>query len=78
MQVRTLRQELGMSQEEFASRLGLKSKGHLSQIERGEAGASIRVALELERLSGGRIKATELNEEVALVSNHLAQVAGAG
>ncbi|WP_332657331.1 helix-turn-helix transcriptional regulator [Brevundimonas sp.] len=62
-----VRKELGLSQEELARRVGLKSKGHLSQIERGEQTPSVRTALEIERETGGRIRAADLNGDVALV-----------
>lgn len=63
----TVRREMGLSQDEMARRLGLKSKGHLSQIERGEQSPSVRTALEIERVTGGRIRAADLNHDVALV-----------
>lgn len=67
MDIAELRKDLGLSQEAFAARVGLKSKGHLSQIERGEQTPSVRVALEIERVSEGRVKASDLNPDVALV-----------
>lgn len=75
MDITALRKELGLSQEAFAARVGLKSKGHLSQIERGEQTPSVRVALEIERLSGGRIKAASLSADVALVERFRAEAA---
>lgn len=62
-----LRKELGLSQEAFAALLGLKSKGQISQIERGCEEPSVRVALAIEQLSSGRIPAAQLNADVALV-----------
>ena len=70
-----LRKELGLSQEGFAEQVGLRSKGHLSQIERGNETPSVRVALEIERLSGGRIPAASLNADVALVDTFRAEAA---
>lgn len=66
MNIRELRAELGMSLEAFANAVGLKSKGQMLMIERGLK-PSVRVALGIEKLSGGRIKASSLNEAVALV-----------
>lgn len=66
MDITSLRKELGLSQEAFAARVGLKSKGHVSDLERS-GGTSVRVALEIERLSGGRIPAGSLSTDVALV-----------
>lgn len=66
MNIRELRAELGMSLEAFANAVGLKSKGQMLMIERGLK-PSVRVALEIEKLSGGRIKAASLNEDIALI-----------
>lgn len=67
MDIVSLRKELGLSQEAFAALVGLKSKGHLSDIERGNETPSVRVALEIERVSAGRVRASELNPDVAMV-----------
>lgn len=67
MSIKELRDELGMSLEAFARAVGLTSKGYASQLERGEVKCSVRAALEIEKLSGGRIAASSLNEDVALV-----------
>jgi len=66
MTISELRAELGLTIAEFAAAVGLASKGQASQIERGLK-PSVRVALEIEKLSTGRIKAASLNEDVALV-----------
>lgn len=66
MEITDLRKELGLSQEAFAALIGLKSKGHVSDLERTKS-ASVAVALEIERLSAGRIAADSLNRDVALV-----------
>lgn len=68
--IRSLREELGLSQEAFAARVGVQSKGYMSRIERGEP-CSVKVAVEIERLSGGRIDAAELNEDVRLARHGL-------
>lgn len=59
-----LRAELGLSLEAFGAKIGLASKGNVSIIERGGA-CSLPVALALEALSGGRLDAARLNEDVA-------------
>lgn len=58
-----LRAELGLSLEQFAERVGLQSRGRMSVIER-EGRCSLDVALAIEALSGGRIDAGALNEDV--------------
>lgn len=67
MEIAELRAELGLSLDGFAKALGLSSKGYVSQLERGEVKCSVRAALEIERLSGGRIAAASLNADVGLV-----------
>lgn len=74
MDITALRKELGLSQEAFAPRVGLKSKGHVSTLERTGV-ASVRVALQIERLSGGRIKAADLNPDIALIERFRAEAA---
>ena len=71
MEIAELRKELGLSLEAFAAMVGLKSKGQMSLIERGEP-CSIAVALKIEELSGGRIPAATLSPDVALVDSHRA------
>ena len=72
MQIADLRNELGLSLEAFAAALGLKSRGQAYDLEQGRRYPSIAVALKLETLSGGRIPASSVNKEVALVQQHLA------
>ena len=60
-----LRHELAMTQEAFGAEVGL-SKGKVSIVER-EQRCSIPVALAIEALSGGRIDAATLNDDVARV-----------
>lgn len=75
MDIAALRKDLGLSQEAFAVRIGLSSKGHVSQLERGEIKPSIRVALNIEKVSDGRISAADLNDDVKLVVEHQADAA---
>ena len=64
-----LREELGLTLEGFASKVGLKSKGQLHQIENG-ARCSVKVAIAIEALSvadgAPRIDAADLSEDVKL------------
>ncbi|HEV2080056.1 MAG TPA: helix-turn-helix transcriptional regulator [Allosphingosinicella sp.] len=61
-----LRKELGQTLEEFAATIGIKSKGHASEIERDNRCGSVSVALTIEKLSEGRIDAASLNDDVAM------------
>lgn len=63
-QIAALRHERGESLAEFAAAVGCSSKGRMSEIERGLAGATVAQALRLEELSAGRIDAAALNEDV--------------
>jgi hypothetical protein len=62
--IAALRAEMGLSLEAFGGLIGLASKGNVSILERGGA-CSLPVALALEKLSGGRLDAATLNEDVA-------------
>lgn len=65
MDLATYRKSLGLSQEECAIALGVKSKSYISGIETGGRAASPRLALKIEQWSGGRVKAASLNPIVA-------------
>lgn len=56
---------MGLTLVEFGEKIGLSSKGQVSIIER-ENKCGLRVALSIEALSGGRINAAELCEEVRM------------
>jgi DNA-binding XRE family transcriptional regulator len=66
MKIADLRKELQLTQEQFAQEIGLASKSYVCELEAG-AGCSVRVALEIEKLSAGRIAAETLNPDVGLV-----------
>lgn len=56
----------GWTLEEAATAFGIRSKGYLSEIERGGR-CSVAVALEIERVTAGAICAATLNPDIALV-----------
>jgi hypothetical protein len=72
MLIADLRTEMKLSLEAFAALIGLQSRGRMSVIER-ENRCSLKVALEIERLSGGRIDAADLSDDVRL-SRHGAAI----
>lgn len=74
MDIKALRQSLGLNQSDFASRLGLSSKSHVSELENGGS-CSVRVALKVEELSGGQINAASLHPDIALVRSGSEQAA---
>jgi DNA-binding XRE family transcriptional regulator len=61
--IEALRRELGLTQIEFAHKIGLANKASVSLLERGGP-CSLPVALAIERLSDGRIDAGDLNDDV--------------
>lgn len=67
MTIAELRKDLGLTLEAFAHAVGLKSKGQMLMIERGALSPSVKVALRIEELSQGRIKAAEVNSTLAMI-----------
>lgn len=67
MDLATYRKSLGISQEECARQLGVRSKGYISEIETDttQSRASFRVAMRIEKWSGGKVKAATLSKEAA-------------
>lgn len=65
MDLATYRKSLGLSQEECAHALGVRSKGYISDIERGDRNASIRLALRIEAWSSGKVAAASVCPELA-------------
>ena len=65
MTIAELRRELDQPLDQFATTVGLKSKGQASEIER-ENRCSLSVALTIERLSNFRIDAADLNDDVRM------------
>jgi transcriptional regulator with XRE-family HTH domain len=61
MNLADFRSSLGLSQEECAKALGLRSKGHISSIENGARPASLKLAMKIERWSGGLVKAESIS-----------------
>lgn len=70
--VAALRAELTLTLAEMGERIGL-SKSQMHEVERTDR-ASLRVALAIEELSGGRIDAAALSDDVR-VARHGAEVA---
>lgn len=65
LSIKSFRSELGLTLDQFGEKVGLSSKGQVSEIERSGR-ASLRVALAIEALSDGRIDAGALCDEVRL------------
>lgn len=72
MKIKAFRRDvLDISQEQFAQRLGLKSKSHMSEIE-AKNRCSPEIALKIEDLSEGRVTAESICPAVALVRQQTA------
>ena len=67
MDVRTLRIQRGLTLDQLATLLGMRSRGRLSEMERGEKPVPVHLALKIETWSGGLISASSLNSDVAAV-----------
>lgn len=65
---------LKISQEDFAQRLGLKSKSHISEIERKNRCAP-KIALEIERISEGLVSAADISPAVRMVREEAVRAA---
>lgn len=73
-----LRAELGLTQQEFGVRIGLRNKTSISLLESGKRpNCSASVAVAIEELSGGRIDAASLSEDVRIAREGLNGGSGA-
>lgn len=64
MDIVAWRKSKGWSQSDLARRLGLRSKGQVSDIERGAERPSTDLAIELDRLSMGACSVRELRPDL--------------
>lgn len=69
MELAAYRKSLGLTQEQVAAALGLRSKGSISMIEAGLRPASLRVALKIERWSAGKVRASDISAEAKSLLN---------
>lgn len=61
--VEQFRKARGWTQEQLANALGLRSKGYISAIESGASPCSRAIALKLQALSAGELRATDLRPD---------------
>lgn len=75
MGLQAYRQRLGLTQQQAAEALGLRSKGYYSRMENGFEPFSIRVALKVEAWTNGEVKAIALldPEHAALLAAAIAR-----
>jgi transcriptional regulator with XRE-family HTH domain len=60
MDLAAYRLEKGLSQSQVAAALGIASRGHICELEAGSRPFSIKLALKVERWSGGQVRAVDL------------------
>lgn len=65
MDLVSFRKSRGLTQDDLAKGLGLRSKGYISAIESGRHRPSLRLALRIERFTGGHVKAASLLPDAA-------------
>jgi transcriptional regulator with XRE-family HTH domain len=71
-----LRKRRGLTQQQFAGVLGVRSKVYVSQLETGACPFTIELALKVDGWSGGEIKAPNLlSEELAFLLHSFARTA---
>ena len=68
MDLRTYRKSLGLSQEQCARELGVRSKSYICGIETTRRDASLRLALKIEQWSGGKVPASAVSNEAAQIA----------
>jgi transcriptional regulator with XRE-family HTH domain len=64
MDLSEFRAKEGLSLDNLAKQLGLRSKSYLSEVERGRR-PSLKVAIKIEKLSGGQVTAASLCPDAA-------------
>lgn len=63
MDLESFRKLQGLSQEQAAAELGLRSKGYISRIESRATPCPLRLALQIEEWSGGKVPAETLLDD---------------
>jgi transcriptional regulator with XRE-family HTH domain len=69
MDLAAYRLSLGLTQEQAAAAIGLKSKGYFSRLERGLEPVPLRLALKIQSWSGGKVTAVTLRPQDADLLN---------
>lgn len=77
MKLESFRKQRGLSQQQAAAELGLRSKGYFSRLESGKAPMPLRMALRIQEWSGGKVPAADLCPESAGLIRQLAAAAPA-
>ena len=77
MKLESFRKRRGLSQQQAASELGLRSKGYFSRLESGKDPMPLRMALKIQEWSAGEVTAAELCPESAGLIRQLAAAAPA-
>lgn len=77
MDLESFRRQRRLSQRDVATALGLRSKGYVSDIERGRESCPIKLALQIDDWSNGEVSALSLvdPEDRALLRQFIARAA---
>lgn len=65
MDLVSYRKSRGLTQDELAKGLGLRSKGYISALESGTYRPSLQLALRIERFTEGLVSASSLRPDAA-------------
>jgi transcriptional regulator with XRE-family HTH domain len=63
--LRSVRRSHRLTQKQLAAALGLRSKGYISKLEGGLKPIPLRLALEIQRWSDGKLRAADLCPDAA-------------
>jgi DNA-binding XRE family transcriptional regulator len=63
MDLVSFRRQKGLSQEDVAKAVGVRSKSYISRIETQPGSCSLRLALKIERFTDGLVQARDLCPE---------------
>lgn len=66
MNLESFRKQRGLTQAQLAEALGIRSKSYISRLETGVGPEpSLRLALAIEKFTGGQVRAADLSSEAA-------------
>lgn len=63
MDLESFRKSRGWTQADLAKTLGLRSKSHVCNIEKGRHRCSVALALRIQRITNGEVRAVDLRPD---------------
>ncbi|HEY1753709.1 MAG TPA: helix-turn-helix transcriptional regulator [Caulobacteraceae bacterium] len=73
MKLESYRKQRGLTQQEAATELGLRSKGYFSRLESGKDEMPLRLALRIQAWSGGQVPAAETCPKAAALIGQISR-----